>query len=254
MESLIELFSIDDSNVVRLKNKSAVVVCYLMYFMWAGRAVIGDENSGVYRVLKYVLPPSRIIFLDDGVATLSSKSKLKRFTIFHTKDSINNEFLHVSEKISKSSKGAGEEKVIFVGGKLSEAGICSKEDYFLYLRYVLNEIKEAGEGKVLYIPHRGEYNYKDFFTKKNCNIFNVEIYENNLPVELIALEKRIRIKHVVSFFSTAMFSMAMIYKDANFVFYELPHNDIQCRKEAIVKLYEFIRDQGFRLLPIACVK
>lgn len=209
--------------------------------LFSRNVFIGDEFSGVFRVLKRLNSQRKFILMDDGVATFQSKKKLKaqRFSIFNLNNELEapkNTFPHIKGMIEQRAQ---QRKVsLIVGSKLVEVGICSLECYLKAIKKMLSEL-EGDE--VIYVPHRDE---NDNNVRLYEQTFSLEVCRNQLPIELIGKEFAIKVDKVVSTFSTALFTMPMIYPAAKFYSLVLSEEDLVERKAAVLNLYKKIGASG----------
>lgn len=219
-------------------SKIKVVFYILKLVKKTDRVFIGDEFGIVFRILKKILNSKQIVLLDDGVATLKSitRSEFNRFSIFKNASQPNieqNTFSSLAAKIS--SDNSGEKVSLVIGSKLVEVGICTKVTYIELLQKMISLL---GESNILYIPHRDESEENISFYEK---AFSFEVYRNVLPIELIGLELKADLNQVVSTISTALFTMPLIYKDAEFFSVRLLDDQIQNRKAAVLNIYDEIQ-------------
>ena len=89
---------------------------------------IGDENSRVYKIIKYFLFSS-VIYMDDGVATINSKNNnVPRFSIFNTKNIyLKNDFSQLSKFLNKKLIDSEKKIALVVGTKAIEEHILVKK-------------------------------------------------------------------------------------------------------------------------------
>jgi len=93
----------------------------------------------------------------------------------------------------------------------------------------------------IYVPHRGEVEANLDFLKERLNL---EIIHTELPIELVGIELKINPINIYTFFSTALFSMNLIYKETNMVIFRMNYDHLMERKEAIIRLYDYIEKWG----------
>ena len=80
-----------DLNVTRyIKVINKISLIKIFYFIFynifsSEKVFFGDENSIVSKLLVPFIGTNKIVFLDDGVASLNSKSKYYKFSIFDDK-------------------------------------------------------------------------------------------------------------------------------------------------------------------------
>lgn len=240
LKEMVSLFAL--SNVIYMNARyKPVLLFYAIPFLLiaavAKRCYVGDENSIVFKLLKRLIQHRKVWLLDDGVATLNSKENFgfKRLTIFRTVKGIHNDLKKCRDLIQ--SKSIYREVNIIVGSKLVEEGICTKEVYYSILETMAEDIGLQNT-KIIYVPHRGE---SESNLMEILERFNFELVDNSLPIELIALEFDVQPIRVVSVLSTALYSMSLIYENAEFRVYPLNFDSIDSRREGIESLYRDMR-------------
>jgi hypothetical protein len=240
----LRILNIYNDKCIFTSNKMVLVACLLIFNITSDRMIIGDENSGVYKALKLLkIWNKKTVFLDDGTATLISKNNVSRFTIFDKVKGTKNKLTCITKLIEENNVDAYSERLIILGGKLSEVGICSKETYLKVLDVIVADIRNNHSQDIIisYIPHRGESEYKTFFTDEYCEKFNIEVIQNKLPVEFIAIERECKIIGVFGLFSTALFTMQLIYETAEIKYYVLSEADLLLRKDGVIDLYQILK-------------
>ncbi|MDK2776151.1 MAG: hypothetical protein KYX62_00605 [Pseudomonadota bacterium] len=242
LKQLVSLFNLNKVHYLTMGAKVMVGIAFIPILICSYLAqvvYIGDENSIVFRLLKGLVPKGKIVLLDDGVATLNSKlgARYKRFSIFNTVNGSGN-YLSESKKLVEAVNSP-EPVNIIVGSKLVEEEICTKESYFSLLENML--LNSAADLRTLYVPHRGENesNLQDI-----CSRFGVGIVSNRLPIELVGYEFSVRPVNICSVLSTALFSMSLIYDNANIRVCPLKSEDILSRNESIEKLYSLMKESS----------
>lgn len=242
IKKTLELLFPESKNILQIESPSICFFLLTFHAIYSEEIVVGDENSIVYRLLRKILICKKTIFLDDGTATFTSQNRSSnRFTIFSDVQGKKNTLSSIKQLVqTKLTNSNIEEKIIFLGGKYCETNICNEETYAHLLRHAFNDIRKTHplERPITYIPHRGEKHYKNILNHRDFERLNIEIIENHLPVELIGLEKTITVKGIYGFFSTALFSMPLIYPDALVKYYVVSESDLAARKRNILDLYE----------------
>jgi len=224
------------------------------------------SNLGsIHKLLLANLKRKRTIYLDDGVETITrynnvllpnklNKIKFRQvrflfaglkikiednidlFTYFDLEpfrntQIIKNNLEHFQKKYLK--KSAMDNNIYFIGQPLVRTNLLQENDYFEYLDYVVSLNKE----KIIYIPHRTEIisdRLKSYISEK------FEINNINMPIELYFLEKNIYPYHIISFITTAFFSLKKIYSNSSFSYIYIPSSKILERQEDVEGAYEFI--------------
>lgn len=240
LKEMVSLFAL--SNVIYMNARFKLVllfyaVPFLLMAAAAKKCYVGDENSIVFKLLKRIIQNKKVWLLDDGVATLNSKenASFRRLTIFRTVEGVHNDLKKCRDLIQ--SKPIFREVNIIVGSKLVEESICTKEVYYSILEAMAEDIGLQNT-EIIYVPHRGE---SESNLTEILERFNFELVNNSLPIELIALEFDVQPIRVVSVLSTALYSMSLIYENAEFRVYPLNFDSIDSRREGIESLYRDMR-------------
>jgi len=244
LEHLLEILNLDKFEIIFLYNKYIAAFIITIYIVLAKKVLFGDENSGVFRVSKHFVGKKKCIVLDDGTATLNTRNKLCRFTIFEKASGniIVNDFQYI-RSILASQNFETKAVAIIIGAKLAEVGILKAENLKAFLSKQISIARKqvSIDYTILYIPHRHEYMYKklmaDGFFKEN----NVFVLQLDYPVELVELELRKKVSHIFGALSTALFSMKSIYPDAKIIPTLINESDIETRRDAIINLNNVLR-------------
>lgn len=242
MLNLIKFFNLKPTKILEINCllKKILVIPGLLYFAYKhDQMIFGDSNSYIFRCLKLLFPPCSIMLLDDGVATLNNYKKTKgykHFSIFEniSTDVVKNDFRMLrKELISEDSISCH----IIVGGDLVESMIIDIDTHDRAIGKLLDNLGNTSE-KVYYIPHRGEddKNLNHLASKHQLNILKTD-----LPIEIIGIEKSLRPLSISSIISTALFTLPLIYRDANVYIYELESSKLLSRKSNIGNLYSEFR-------------
>ncbi len=221
MEILLNEF-LSDYNVqkVYLKPesrslKSIVTVLLLLpivtYFSLLNYNVfIGYFDSKFAKLISFFAKVDKKTYLDDGVATLNCpQSILERsyaFSIFDLKSNffVKNKFTHLSNHLLKY-KNDRKDIVVFIGSPIRQIEHLMKGDYF----EAISKVKETySTMQFFYFPHRREL--KEDLDK--ISSYGIQIIANEYPIEMFYLEfPEYNPKVVASLYSTAMFTMSLIY-------------------------------------------
>jgi hypothetical protein len=247
MLRLINVFNLKPAKTIvidRLFKKIMAIPGLIWFACKHDQMIFGDSNSYIFRFLKLFFRPSSIILLDDGVATLNGYKTnygYKHFSIFEniSADVVKNDFRMLRKQLISEDSAFCH---IIIGGDLVESMIIDKACYGRALEKLLNNLGNPLE-PVYYIPHRGE-------DENNLSSLAQEhqfsILETDLPIEIIGIEKKLRPKSISSIFSTALFTLPLIYEDVPVYIYELDTSNLLSRKSDIKNVYsEFrLRDVG----------
>jgi len=176
---------------------------------------IGNEDSNFFRKIIFQFNKRKIVFLDDGSKTIvlaNSENKLDKvyYSVFslsqiNVLEQNKNKYHSLKERLSQSNFKINHNKIIFLGQKLAELGILPERDY---LTLIIEFSKKYNNFEIDYIPHRGEDLGKLSAINK---LHNVEIVDLDYPVELYGLYNSFLPHKVTSFYSTALYTMKIIY-------------------------------------------
>jgi|GEM_PF-3113653 len=249
IKNMVKLVPINYRKITYAKNWVLVIAYGLkgcLTDVQPNTILIGDENSFFTKTMNCFISKTRFIYLDDGAATLNSKKILNRFSIFSKKKSQKNTFAYLSSHfIKQSSSYQKKPAIVMVGAKFIEAKISTFEDYESYLLQISSDLRrDYPEAPTFYIPHRYEGDHLDRLKASVFNKFDIEIIRLAYPIELIQMELEQKILYFVSFFSTALFSLQLLYPETSFCYYELPKQKIRKRQKQIENIYTILAQSG----------
>jgi|GEM_PF-2757678 len=226
----------------RIKPLCIVISLYLLIQQRSfDNIYIGDENSIVFKLIKNIINPKKIVLLDDGVSTLTaplSNDIYRRFTMFESKSNglKLNDFTNIRERIL--AKNIRQKRHVVIGNNFVELGICSRKTYYKALKAMI--LSQPSNSKFVYISHRGEFeeNLKDINKE-----FNFDLIRMSLPIELLQIELEIQPLTIHTILSTALFSMQLIYNNIECFSYKVHNSEIFARKRAVLELYKIIESE-----------
>lgn len=231
----------------------------------------GDLSSSINLILSNI-DKRKVYLVDDGATTInrhlnelnqdkqhktSLKNKLRklRFNIFgiktNLKDTVNmftsyNLLPNGNEEIIKNNlsyfkenylnNSALDNSVYFLGNPLVKYNMISREKYFEYV----SNIKKSSKNKILYIPHRSESDFEDI---KKLEDENFEIYYPELPIELELIFNNIYPSKVYSFFSSALFTLNIIFEKTDVVALKINKKDFTKDFPSINNVYQYIEEK-----------
>ena len=219
-------------------------------------------------VPKVVIPnvtKEKVFLLDDGIMTVSiyensikagklNKYNFKeiRFLFFGLKIKIKdkiNLFTYFDLEPVNGIEIVKNELKFLKKTYLEGADIDGSNIYFLghpSSRYIddekyiksLHKLIANSNKKIIYIPHRGESEeMKNILHSINNSQFS--IVDINMPVELYFLENKIYPSQVIAYYSTALVTLSIIYKDCKISFIPIPlDKDINNTLKNVYKIFE----------------
>ena len=171
---------------------------------------VGDYRSKWMKFI-YKLNSNTIIFLDDGAATINFYNAINKGIIkidrpFSLLTSLGIESTDkvdvIAIKNTLIQKNKINNKIIFIGMGLVEAGYMDEYDYILALEFVFNQFKGF---EIEYIPHRIESINKLDLLMKN---YPLKINEIDVSIEEYLLSLDECPEKLCSFYSTALINLA----------------------------------------------
>ena len=105
----------------------------------------------------------------------------------------------------------------------------SNENYITYIKQIINDHSDR---KIIYLPHRRETITPELEALYNDNF---TIYQPDAPVELDFMMRKIYPMHVVSFFSTALYTLKHLYSNAHIESYVIPDEDRYSNVRSLLK-------------------
>jgi hypothetical protein len=188
--------------------------------------LLGDYHSRYFTLLrKLCLKNKKIIYLDDGASTIRANNSFSKnnffdwFTIYDLvalpeQSIIHHDFPYLRHKIKQKVLDKSN-KTIILGDKFYEAGLLSQKDS----NKILEKLMDRLEGEdVTYMAHRGESVEKLEYIRKK---YDIDVVKNDFPIELYGLYTEALPRRVVSFFSTALYSLQKIYPEIEVSLYRV---------------------------------
>lgn len=216
------------------------------------RAFIGDVRKSLHRRAAF-LARSRTV-IDDGAASLRFLRELRArprriakhgapelFSIFATDDDApfaQKNSLTYMRSVHSGAPHEDREFDLFLGGKLSEAGLISEEEELGLLRHFSS--KNVGS-RLLYAAHRDEAPEK----LVRVRALGFEVVFPEWPIELMLLSEWGAPRRVFGYFSTALFTIRRIYPSASvqFIRVSLSKASVE-RKDEISRVYDELIREG----------
>ena len=111
----------------------------------------------------------------------------------------------------------------------------------MYIEYIKSVIDNNRGKKIVYIPHKGESKDSSvrLLVDKNFKFLLID-----MPVELYFLQQNITPSHVISFFTTAFFTLKLFFPDSKFNSIFISKDLLLKKQKEIHKHYDFIKSIG----------
>ena len=175
---------------------------------------LGDFHSNIVRFFLKFINPKKVYLLDDGLQTVAIHRDNLKHNIFSYYNLTNNSarrqvysnqfdffrsYTHVGNRITIP-------KLYFIGAPLVEKEVLTL-DVFLDLMGRIVKYYEKQNIEIIYLPHRME-NLDKF---KNTDISS--FIELDIPIELFLIESEYLPFKIASFYSAALYSLNVLFKN-----------------------------------------
>jgi hypothetical protein len=252
---LVDFLDLDlfDTKFVAVRSEDRSLLDYIKFFffilylpiikLFFSTYILGSFKSKFINLLHHGKGlDDRYIIVDDGnvileIINYKEFSECKVFTSFHHEISkvlnhveINNFSFVKALALSKVKSHA----VIFIGSCIAELDIISDRLYLKMLECIICESKLSGSD-IVYIPHRLEH--RDKLNIIN-NLEGIKLLEIDYPIELIGVIGGLVPCKVISFYSSALVTMNIIYQCES-IAYEFEYSKSQYAED-ISGVYEFM--------------
>jgi hypothetical protein len=252
--NLVKILFEDDSRIeyifIKITNRRIIDYLKIVFLIIKSYTIqykyqyifIGNLESKILAKIVRIINKEKVILLDDGIKSItfqnnfSNKYYYNLYTMLDKLKTIEKQKI-VYNKFSRLQlmiKGIEKrEDILFIGSKLSEAGIVTEE-------YYINMIKKISlkysKKNILYITHRGEM--IDKLNKlSQCN--NIKIIQLDYPIEFFPIYYNYLPSMVISFYSAALISLYKIYPTIKIESYLLKNID-KFFVEDIYNSYKYI--------------
>lgn len=226
MISLCSFLRLKRESVIFIKARSdslpsvAIGFFRTLFYLLTNRAsryFVGNIDS---RFIKLFYPFIRknIVLLDDGLKSVivqsgfNKENYLDMFSMYELpsiegQNIYRNDYTVIRDLIGNKNIKKNNSVVFFIGTKISECGLIDEEAYLITINKIIDRYIEQGL-EFVYIPHRDECYSK---LKIISSRFGVRVEELSYPVELIGFYEREIPCMISSFYSTALYTMRLIY-------------------------------------------
>lgn len=211
-----ESYMIDDGTATLLAQKTI-----LEYF----------KNTPLnYRELRFLL-----FFLKAKI-----RKNIHFFTFFnldHLNDEviIKHQFTFLKKKYLQNDL-INDDNVYVLGQNLVSEGMIGKTTYLFYINQIIQRYPSKN---IVYIPHRSEGLIEEI---KKFESPHFQILKNDMPIEIFFLSKGIYPSIIVSFFSTALYTLSAIFPKSKVESFLIPVEDIQKGNETIAICQGFLKN------------
>ena len=167
------------------------------------------------------------------------RKKVHFFTFFnlvnlHDEVIVTHRFEFLKKKYLKNDL-VNNDKVYILGQNLVSEGMIEKETYLFYINQIIQRYQS---NNIIYIPHRSEGLIEEI---KRFESPHFHMLQNDMPIEMFFLSKGIYPSTIVSFFSTALYTLSTIFPKSRVESFLIPAEDIQKGNETIVICQNFLK-------------
>ena len=216
------------------------------YLMDDGTATIVTHKTISNYFYKKRLRLKELRFLLFGLKA-KIKKDIKFFTIFDLKQ-LNNEIIvkHTFNNVKKRflSHKHEDDIIYLLGQNLTQANMVTKEKYIYYVKQIINKYKNK---KIIYMPHRTEILHEELKDLANDNFI---IKNSTMPIEIFFLKNQVYPKHIISFFSTALFTLNVIFDKSKIESFVISLDDIAVEVDAIKLCQDFLQTTSVIKSPL----
>lgn len=188
-----------------------------------------------------------IRFLFSGLK-FKVKDKINLFTYFdlepvHGIDVIRNDLSYLKSNYMKEAK-RDDNVIYFIGQPV---------DGFMdigFYRDSIEELIKRFNKRIIYVPHRSEgQEQQDTLSLIYSDLFTIK--KPDMPLELYFLENNIYPTHIISYLSTALITLSIIYENCKVDFIKIPKSSINKKRiERIENCYILFNKAGLSQLRI----
>lgn len=184
-----------------------VVTCYYR-MLFKTNIIYGSYFSRFLKTIQFIFRFSDVTYVDDGIASfkylqLSLPKKYKFLTIYD--ELVNN--VNITKNTSFLNTCSDDAKCIdlIIGQDLIEEGMLAESEYFEGILGAIDSITDNSDIELQYFPHRRES--ADRVRKK---LQGISVTTPNLPIEVYLLKNNLRVRNLVTYFSSAVFNIKRI--------------------------------------------
>ncbi len=259
---------IQSIELIKLLNKNQYDTVYLGSYGGVGKLLLanleyrqsyliddGTATLVAHKTIMRNLNKTNIGFKELRALLFGLKIKIKRqikfFTIFNL-EQVENETIvkHTFENVKKrfSLLQKNNDTIYLLGQSLTDFKIVSKEKYLCYLQQIADKYSNQ---KIIYMPHRAEILHEELHHLENDNF---TIMTNTMPIELYFLVNKIYPKHVISFFTSALYTLDVLFSKSKIESFYIDPSDIDNRVEIVKVCQDFLESTSVIKSPLKSYK
>ncbi len=178
---------------------------------------------------------------------IHSETPLDFFTMFKLQQNADETIItHRFEYLKKffSQQYRQDNTLYLLGQNITDVPILSKEKYLCYIKQI---VERYADREIIYIPHRSETVHHELYELQNRH---VTIAESTMPIELYFLMNRIYPTHIVYFFTSALYTLNILFEKSRLESFVIPDDDIQSRHENVRECQRFLESTSVVPVPL----
>jgi len=280
MQKAAQLSQWDDTVIYRQNSKKSSLLQQINLIKKLAETPYDYLFSGDFGTINQILIANlhaqHIYLIDDGTRTIavhdilskkskisfSKKMKLLRYKLFGLKESIEqtinfftcyniqpiydesivqNNYQFVQNRYLSNALHGSE--IYLLGQNLTEVECMSDAVYITYLKKIIAHYDRY----IIYIPHRSEIisdDLKQLFNDK------FKLRKNEGPIELVLLMQKVYPLHIVSFISSALFTLNKIYPETKIDAILIDEEDLVSCQSIIKSCYTFFNNTTINIVNL----
>jgi hypothetical protein len=225
---------------------------------------IGDYQNGLVRHYQNSVSYKNVYLLDDGFATIHINNQIQKeglinykdylklflskgnykfgvnkqvkyFTVFNKQISGPNIYPNKFKHLIKSNNWKSQNAIYWLGSPIVEDGIVTQNYYLKTIERWANKLHKSET--IIYFPHRRENANK---LKVIEDKLGFRIKKIDLPIELYVVQERVKPESIISFFSTALYTLNRIIEGTDIYYIPIKSKNILDRKDHINDIYNIL--------------
>ena len=228
---------------------------------------IGDYRNGIARHFQNSVLFDNVYILDDGFSTIHIYKRLRKgkltsykdylkyifsrgkyrfkaskrvnyFTIFDKQITGKNIYSNNLNHLVRNDEWNSSDKIFWLGSPIVEDRIVTTDYYLESIRRWSRELNNKDE--IIYFPHRREKKQKIHEIEKK---YGFQCNRINVPIELYLVRERVKPKAIISFFSTALYTLNRIMGSNRIYYIPIESSKILKGKKHIQDIYEILNSE-----------
>lgn len=176
------------------------------------------------------------------------KTRINFFTFFNLlpldNECITKHTFEHTKKLYQLSDTINDNNLYFLGQHLVQESFLSQKNYISYLQQIISKYSSL---KIIYIPHRSEPISKEIRALESKQF---EILQNEMPIELFFLSKKIYPSRIAGFFSTALYTLSTIFPKSTVESFSINIEDVDKGQETITICQHFFKNTTVIQTPL----